>query len=238
MKAALVWALLGGVTASFAAPALKDHPPPGLYEIDTRMTQTSRAGPMVLTTVTETDGRTGDQTVTVTRTPDDMPPQVTRTKGSGPVRHCVGNADPALTGNCKSVVKGNAAIATTCSGISQNMSWRRLDAGQWEWRDEVAMAVAPGAGAWNVPAGFGVLPADAARAQAMAKAQGAAASVEIAALLEQARLEAASSDPERAAEGRAALAALEGVSSVGGAPSVISVQRYRRIDDRCTVATR
>ena len=234
----IAWAVLVCATASLAGPALQDHPPPGLYEIDSRTTQTSRAGPMVLTTVTEIDGRTGDQTVTTTRAPDDMPPQVTRAKGAGPVLHSVGSVDPALATPCKTVVKGKAAMSATCSGISQNMSWRRLDTAQWEWRDEVSMAAAPGLGGWNVPAGFGVSATEAARAHSMVKDLGTAAGAEMAALREQARREAASGDPERAAGARAALAALEGASAVGEASSVVTVQRYRRIADRCAAATR
>ena len=234
----IAWAVLVCATASLAGPALQDHPPPGLYEIDSRTTQTSRAGPMVLTTVTEIDGRTGDQTVTTTRAPDDMPPQVTRAKGSGPVRHCVGATGPTVAGHCKTVATGESALAATCPGISQRIGWRRLDAGQWEWREEVAMATPPSGGGWGVPAGLGLPPAEAARAQAMIRELSAAASVEVAAWREQARREAASGDPERAADARAALAALEGASGAGEAPSVVTLQRYRRVADRCVATKR
>jgi hypothetical protein len=222
-------------TPAFAGPSLstKDLPPPGLYEIDMHTTQINRAGPMVMTTVTETDGRTGDQTVTTTMTPSDGPPHVTRAKGSGPIRHCVGNTGINSPGNCTTVVKGTSALAAHCAGTTHDMQWRRIDALQWEWRNETRQSGALPTG-WDVPAGFDVPAADAARAKSMIEDLVGKAKPEMAKLRERARLEAASSDPERAAGGRATLAALaEAESGSGGAPTV-SVHRYRRIADRCT----
>jgi len=232
---------LGAQAAPTVSIGVKDVPSPGYYEIDSRSTSRSRAGPMELVTVTETDGRTGDQTRTSSGMPG-SPPVVDRFAGKGPVRHCVVHAPPpslAAAAACKTQMTSERSALNKCGAIDAMQQWRRVRDGVWEMETEVQPGGSSGAAAGTTLPGLP--PATAAQMKGAIQATSVNASAAMAPMLAEARKMLTSKDPQEVAMARALVAQFENgdfaanriASTSMGGQRWTELQRYRRIADTC-----
>jgi hypothetical protein len=224
-----------------ASHSLKDAPPPGYYEIDSRSTSRSRSGPMELVTVTETDGRTGNQTRTTSGVPESAP-VVQHVPGQGPVRQCVVYAAPpanAAAAACATQMTSERSYSNACGAMNSEERWRRVSDSVWEVQTEVS----PGEGA--SPNGLSALPGmpapPAAQMKGAMEAAGVNASAAMAPMLAQANKMLKSKDPQEVAMAQALVAQFKNgdfaanriVSTSMGGQRWTVLQRYRRIADTC-----
>lgn len=218
------------VSAALAA----NLPPPGSYQIDSRATQTSSAGPIRIESELATDGATGD-TVQTSRT-SGQAPAVSHAKGNGPVRWCIPARTVAMPAAC--LAKG------ACTGAAPQ--WQQIDAKTWQVRysrtdanlstGSAAATIAQARSQANSPLFAALPPAEKAAYQA------ALASLPDAATLNRQNLEmaqeierdAARQPPAEAAAMREQAAKLRAGTAGSGTLEWQVTERWTLVGDRCS----
>jgi hypothetical protein len=189
-------------------------PPPGQYRVDTTATFRWVDPSGVTERIEQSDGVTGQTTVTTT-TPSASKPVVTVYPGSGPHHECQATGAPIVAGNCVAKLETHGDVASsafTCQGLAQEVVFQKVAAGVWEKR--LKSAPAPGA---KAP---GLTP------------QVAAA---MAPVIEKMEARARVAPPDEAAALRQQVAAIRrgGAPASSNGPEVKSVQRWTFMSNHC-----